>query len=96
MGGQRHAPTALPPGRTLYPLYRRLDGRRSRTGVENFAPTGIRSLDRPARSSVAIPTALCRLRFSLDTVIYLCIVQGVVMGPRGESGESRVVIIFTT
>ena len=24
MGGQRHAPTALPPGKTLYPLYRRL------------------------------------------------------------------------
>ena len=29
-----------------------------RTGAENFAPIGIRSPDRPARSSVAIPTAL--------------------------------------
>ena len=26
------------------------------TGAENLAPTGIRSPDRPARSSVAIPT----------------------------------------
>jgi len=29
-------------------------------GAENLAPTGIRSLDRPARSSVAIPTELSR------------------------------------
>jgi hypothetical protein len=28
------------------------------TGAENLAPTGIRSLDRPARSSIAIPTEL--------------------------------------
>ena len=26
MGGQRHAPAALPPGKTRYPLYRRLGG----------------------------------------------------------------------
>jgi hypothetical protein len=24
VGGQRHAPVALPPGKTQYPLYRRL------------------------------------------------------------------------
>jgi hypothetical protein len=28
------------------------------TGAENLAPTGTRSPDRPARSSVAIPTEL--------------------------------------
>ena len=28
------------------------------TGAENLAPSGIRSPDRPARSSVAIPTEL--------------------------------------
>ena len=28
------------------------------TGAENLAPTGIRSPDRPVRSSVAIPTEL--------------------------------------
>ena len=26
VGGQRHAPAALPPGKTRYPLYRRLGG----------------------------------------------------------------------
>ena len=52
VGGQHHAPVALPPGKTRYPLYRRL-GRPPgpvRTGAENLAPTGIRSPDRPARS----------------------------------------------
>jgi len=26
VGGQRHTPAALPPGKTQYPLYRRLGG----------------------------------------------------------------------
>ena len=30
--GQRHAPAALPPGKTRYPLYRRLGGPQSRSG----------------------------------------------------------------
>ena len=29
VGGQRHAPAALPPGKTRYPLYRRLAGPRA-------------------------------------------------------------------
>jgi hypothetical protein len=40
MGGQRHAPAALPPGMTRYPLYRRLGRAQGRSGL---APTGIRS-----------------------------------------------------
>jgi len=50
--GQRHAPAALPPGKTRYPLYRRLGGPQSRSGdVRKISPpTGIRSPDRPARS----------------------------------------------
>jgi hypothetical protein len=42
----------LPPGKTRYPLYRRLGGAPGPfwTGAENLAPTGIRSLDRSARS----------------------------------------------
>jgi hypothetical protein len=39
----------LPPGKTRYPLYRRLGGP-VWTGVKNLAPTEIRSPDRPARS----------------------------------------------
>ena len=32
MGGQRHAPAALPQGMTRYPLYRRLGGSQGRSG----------------------------------------------------------------
>jgi hypothetical protein len=34
MGGQRHAPAALRPGKTRYPLYRRLVGPQGRPGRE--------------------------------------------------------------
>jgi hypothetical protein len=32
VGGQRNAPAALPPGKTRYPLYRRLGGSQGRAG----------------------------------------------------------------
>jgi hypothetical protein len=50
----------LTPGKTRYPLYWRLGGRQGRSGqMWKFSPsTGIRSRDRPACSSVAIPTEL--------------------------------------
>jgi hypothetical protein len=32
VGGQRHAPAALPLGRTRYPLYRRLGGPQGQSG----------------------------------------------------------------
>ena len=39
MGGQRHAPAALPPGKTQYPLYRRLGGPQGRSGrVRKISP----------------------------------------------------------
>jgi len=52
VGGQSHAPAALPPGKTRYPLYRRLGGLQGRCGrVRKISPpTGIRSPDRPALS----------------------------------------------
>ena len=31
-GGQQHVPATLPPGKTRYPLYRRLDGPQGRSG----------------------------------------------------------------
>ena len=65
-GGQHHAPAALPPRKTRYPLYRRLGGPQGRSGrVRKISPTptGILSADRPARSGVALPTALSRPLF---------------------------------
>jgi hypothetical protein len=32
VGGQRHAPAVLPPGKSRYPLYRRLGGPQGRSG----------------------------------------------------------------
>ena len=39
VGGQHHAPTALPPGKSLYPLYSRLGGPQGRSGrVRKISP----------------------------------------------------------
>jgi len=40
VGGQRHAPAALPPGKTRYPLYGRLGGPQGRSG-------GVRKISLP-------------------------------------------------
>jgi hypothetical protein len=52
VGAERHAPAALPPEKTRYPLYRRLGGPQDQSGrVRKITPpTGIRSPDRPTRS----------------------------------------------
>jgi hypothetical protein len=57
---QRHAPAALPPVKTRYPLYRWLGAPHGRSGrVRKISPhTGIRSPDLPARSE-----SLYRLRY---------------------------------
>ena len=54
VGGQHHAPAALPPGNTRYPLYRRLGGPQGRSErVRKISPpTGIRCPDRPASSEL--------------------------------------------
>jgi hypothetical protein len=60
VGGQLHAPAALPPGKR--PSTHFIGGWVAPepvwTGAENLAPTGIRSPDRPARSE-----SLYRLRY---------------------------------
>ena len=45
VGGQRHAPAALPPGKTRYPLYRRLGVPHSRSGQ-------VRKISPPHRDSI--------------------------------------------
>jgi hypothetical protein len=40
VGGQLHAPAALPPGKTRYTLYRRLGGPQGRSGrLRKISPT---------------------------------------------------------
>ena len=40
VGGQQHAPAALPPGKTWHPLYRRLGGPQGRSGrVQKISPS---------------------------------------------------------
>ena len=53
VGGQRHAPAALPPGKTTYPSYRRLGGPQGRSGEvrkislpPGFNPRTVQSLYR--------------------------------------------------
>jgi len=49
----------LPPGKTRYPFHRRLGGSQGRSGrTEKSRPYRDSIPDRPARSSVAIPTEL--------------------------------------
>ena len=64
-GGERSAARpgrSLPPGKKRYPFYISLGLPLRRSGrAENLAPTGIRSPDPPACSSVAIPTELLGL-----------------------------------
>ena len=52
VGGQRHAPAALPPGKRpgTHRTGGRVGARPVWTGAENLASTGIRSPDRPART----------------------------------------------
>ena len=68
VGGQRHAPAAVPPGKTQYPLHRRLGEPQGGSGrVLKISPsTGIRSPDRPARSEL-----LYRLSYPGPFVLYI-------------------------
>jgi len=61
VGGQRHVPAAVTPGKDSIPLVQEAGWAPGPvwTGAENLAPTGIRSPDRPARSE-----SLYRRRYS--------------------------------
>jgi hypothetical protein len=66
VGGQRHAPAALTPGKNRYPLYRRLGGLQGRSGgVRKISPP--LGLDPPTVQPVAISpfTRLFKVRIYL-------------------------------
>ena len=61
VGGQRQAPAALPPGKTRYPLYRRLSGPQDRSGrVRKISPPPGFDPGPSSPQRVAIPTELSR------------------------------------
>jgi len=74
LGGQRHAPATLPPGKTRNPLYRKPVW----TGVENFAPTGIQSPDLPVRCGYTSyaghcptnPKVACSIRDGINGIFH--------------------------
>jgi len=74
VGGQRHALAALPPGNTLYPLYRRLGGPQVRSGLvwKILSPPGFdpRTVQPVARSYTdwAIPAPCMELYTHKDSV----------------------------
>jgi hypothetical protein len=66
VGGQRHAPAALPPGETRYPLHIRLGGPRGRSGwvrkispPPGFDPRTVQPV-MSRNTDWAIPAHLCR------------------------------------
>ena len=71
LGGQRHGPTALPPGKTRYPLYRRLGSpKASLDGCGKPRPHRDSNPDRPARSE-----SLYRLSYTGSIyIIYIRII----------------------
>ena len=70
VGGQRHAPAAIPPGKDPVPIVQEAGWAPWPvwTGAENLAATGIRSPDRPARSG-----SLYRLRYPSPSLYHLLV-----------------------
>jgi len=48
MGGKRHAPAALPPGKTWYPFYKRLGGPQGWSRLVQKSRTHRDSIPRPS------------------------------------------------
>ena len=74
LGGQHHAPAALPTGKDPVSIVQDTGWAPGPVWSvrKNLTPTGIRSPDRPAHSAVAIPTELSRPpnTFTLFLLIY--------------------------
>ena len=69
--GQYHAPAILPPGKSRYPLYRRLGGPQGWFGRvrKTLPPAEIRSPNRPVRSpslyQLSYPVAACVVNLNI-------------------------------
>ena len=82
VGVQRHTPAALPPGKTRYPLYRRLGGPQDRSGrVEKISPPPVFDLRavQPVASryndwAVPAPSIQCRWSYMGLVIIISAVV----------------------
>jgi len=78
VGGQRHAPAALPSGKTQYPLYRRLGGPQGRSGQVRksrpplgFDPRTVRPLASRYTDCLPRPTEEARTCRKADDVMMM-------------------------
>jgi hypothetical protein len=82
----------LPPGKTRYPLYRRLGGLQGRSGRgKKSRPTGIRSPDRPDRSQ-----SLYRLSYPAHNLLIIAMKITGRIGKRTRDIEARSPPLYRT
>jgi hypothetical protein len=97
VGGQRHAPAALPPGMTRYPLYRRLGRPQGRSGrVLKISPPPGFDLEPRTWKLVAsrytdhrlssIPTTLSRPTYKAGKVKVKFTLEQAMKAQRGSTG----------
>ena len=81
VGGQHHVPAALPPGKTLYPLYRKLGGPHGRSGrvrkispLPGFDPQTVHSVaSRYTDWAIAAHPELFVLEIKIKDAVYIYI-----------------------
>ena len=76
VGGQRHGPAALPPGKTRYPFYRRVGGPQGRSGrVRKISPSSGFDPRIASPQRVAIQTELSRPLVVVRSCLFQAVTQ---------------------
>jgi hypothetical protein len=89
MGGQRHAPAALPQGKGpgTNCAGGGWDPRSVWTGAENLARTGVRSQDRPDRSESQYRLSYPGPHCVYISVLYMSLIRHIIIALRGSFGD---------
>jgi hypothetical protein len=67
VGGQHHAPAALPRGKSRYPLFKRLGWLQGRSGR-------VRKISSPHRDSISGPSSPWRVAIPTDVCVCVCLI----------------------